>query len=314
MLRFDDRVAIVTGSGGNPGLGRAHAMLLASRGAKVVVNDIGSSAGLRGSNANAHADAVVKEILDAGGEAVADTHSVIGESNANAVVQTALAAFGRIDILVNNAGVAMIADLDEISAADIELTINTHVLGSIYMTRAVWPHMREQGYGRIVNTTAGAGYHGLPRASVYATAKAACFGFARTIAVDGAPFGILCNSVAPGAWTGLWPAAWGQDHEIVQSLQSNPGMGAEMVAPVVALLAHESCPVTGECISSMGGHTTRVLVSGNGGFTPVGQPSIEALRDHWDEVTDTGDSAYLLVGELSQVLDLGSARDVVYTP
>jgi NAD(P)-dependent dehydrogenase (short-subunit alcohol dehydrogenase family) len=314
MLRFDGRVAIVTGSGGNPGLGRAYAMLLASRGAKVVVNDIGSSASVRGSNANAHAEVVAKEILDAGGEAVADTHSVIGEETSSAVVQTALDAFGRVDILVNNAGVAMIADIDEISATDIELTIGTHVLGMIYMTRAVWPHMRGQGYGRIVNTTAGAGYHGLPRASVYATAKAACFGFTRTIAVDGAPFGIVCNSIAPGAWTGLWPAAWGANHDIVRSLETNPGMGAEMVAPAVAFLAHESCPVTGECVSSMGGRTTRVLMSNTVGFTPDGEPSIEVLRDNWSSVTDPDGASYLLVGELSQALDLGSARDVTYTP
>jgi NAD(P)-dependent dehydrogenase (short-subunit alcohol dehydrogenase family) len=310
-MRFDDRVAIVTGAGGNPGLGRAHAMLLASRGAKVVVNDLGAGKPLRGSSTNARAEVVVKEILDAGGEAVADAHSVFGEENAAAVVKTALDAFGRIDILVNNAGVAWIADLDEMSSADIELTINTHVLGTIYMARAVWPHMREQGYGRVVNTTSGAGYHGLPRASVYAAAKGAIFGFTRTLAIDGAPLGIVCNSIAPGAFSGMWPAAWGKDHEIVKAMEHNPAMRAELVSPTVAFLAHESCPVTGQCLSAMGGRTTQVLVSETAGITEA-EPSPESLQANWPTVADSTDAILLTTDGLLQMMDPSAARAVVY--
>jgi NAD(P)-dependent dehydrogenase (short-subunit alcohol dehydrogenase family) len=213
--------------------------------------------------------------------------------------------------LINNAGVAWIADIDEMSSTDIELTINTHVLGTIFMARAVWPHMRQQGYGRIVNTTSGAGYHGLPRASVYAAAKGAIFGFTRTLAIDGVPLGIVCNSIAPGAFSGMWPAAWGTDHEIVKAMATNPGMTAELVSPTVAFLAHEDCPVTGQCLSAMGGRTTQVLVSETAGVFET-QPTPESLQENWSAITDTEGAQVLTMEALLAMMDPSAARSVVY--
>src|SRR5262249_19530081 len=199
-MRFDRRVAIVTGAGGNPSLGRAYARLLALRGARVVVNDVGSGVGLPGCSDNAAAEAVVKEILDDGGEAVANTNSVATEASAKAVVQTAIDAFGRVDILVNNAGVCIFAPLDEISADDIRLTVDVHVLGTIWMSRAVWPHMRAARYGRIVNITSGA-MNGLRLLTVYGAAKGGIFSFTRTLAIEGADHNIRANSLSPAAGT-----------------------------------------------------------------------------------------------------------------
>lgn len=309
-LRYNGRVAIVTGAGGNPGLGRAHAMLLASRGAKVVVNDIGSSARIRGANTNANAETVAREIRDAGGEAVADTHSVVGEDSAKAVVQTATEAFGRIDILVNNAGVAAIADIDEVSVADIELTIGTSVFGTIYMTRAVWPHMVAQKYGRIINTSSGVGYAGLARGSIYAAAKAGVFGFTRSIAMDGDRHGIRCNAVAPAAWTGMWSAAWGSDHATVKSLRDNDRMKAEYVSPAVALLAHEQCPVNGECISSQAGRSQLVVVSHTTGIEEQ-EPTPESALHNWSRIADTTDALPLTVEAMIRHGGMGS-ETVVY--
>jgi NAD(P)-dependent dehydrogenase (short-subunit alcohol dehydrogenase family) len=151
-LRFEGRVAIVTGAGGNPGLGRSYALLLAERGAKVVVNDLGVGPDGRGV-VKAHADRVVKEIVDAGGEAIANTDSVSERDSAEGIVAAALDAWGQVDILINNAGVANVSLFSEISENDIHRVIDAHVMGNLWMCRAVWPHMTEAGYGRILNIT-----------------------------------------------------------------------------------------------------------------------------------------------------------------
>lgn len=199
-LRFDGRVAIVTGAGGQePSLGRSHAKLLAQRGAKVVVNDLG--VGPDGRNIlRANAEQVADEICTAGGEAVADLHSVADEDGARRVVQTALDVWGRVDILVNNAGVCFMAHFDEISDADIRNVIDVHLMGTVWMCRAAWPHMRDAGYGRIVNTTSGAMF-GLENLSIYGAAKGGIFGLTRGLAVEGAPLGIKVNALGPAANT-----------------------------------------------------------------------------------------------------------------
>lgn len=185
-LRFDGQVAIVTGAGGQaPSLGRSHAKLLAERGAKVVVNDLGVGPDGRGT-AQANAEQVVDEIRAAGGGAVTDQHSVAEEDGARAIVQTALDTWGRLDILVNNAGVAHIVHFDEISSADIRKVIDVHLMGTLWMCRAAWPVMRDAGYGRIVNTTSGAMF-GQENLSIYGTAKAGIFGLSRGLAIEGAP-------------------------------------------------------------------------------------------------------------------------------
>ena len=309
-LRFDGRVAVVTGAGGNPGLGRAYALLLASRGAQVVVNDIGAEAGLRGASTNAAAELVAREIRDAGGEAVADTNSVADEASAASIIRTALDAFGRIDIVVNNAGVCVFADLDEITATDIDLVMSTHVGGTIHVTRAAWPHLREQGYGRIINITS-SGFHGLPRGSIYGAAKGACFAFTRSIAIDGAPHGIICNSVEPAAWTGMVAATYGEDRPFIQAIKESHLMQASLVAPTVALLAHESCPVSGECISSAAGAVARVFISSTEGIVDPNQ-SLESLLEVWDNVMDLHKSKLLTIDDLGMPKEL--FLDTKYVP
>lgn len=174
-LRFDDRVAIVTGAGGQePSLGRSHALLLGERGAKVVVNDLGVGPDGRGIM-RANAEHVVEQIRAADGEAVADQHSVADEEGARSVVATALDTWGRLDIVVNNAAVCFMVHIDEISSADLRRIIDVHLMGTVWMCRAAWPHMREAGYGRIVNTTSGAMF-GIEHLSIYGAAKSGIFG------------------------------------------------------------------------------------------------------------------------------------------
>ena len=300
-LRFDGRVAIVTGAGGNPSLGRAYARLLASRGARLVVNDIGSGAALPGCSDNAAAETVVKEILDEGGEAVADTNSVAEEAGANAVVQTALDAFGQVDILVNNAGVCIFAPVDQISAADIHTTIDVHVLGTIWMSRAVWPHMVAARYGRIVNITSAA-MNGLRLLTVYGAAKGGIFGFTRTLAIEGADHNIRANTVNPAAGTRMANTTLREDSAFLKHMLSNP---PELVAPAVALLAHEDCPVNGECIAAGGGQFNRVFLSHTVGYADE-KPTIESLLANFDTVMDTSGAAMNLIPRPGEEVDVGA--------
>ncbi len=275
-LRFDGKVAIVTGAGGKPGLGRSHAMLLASRGAKVVVNDLGVGPDGLGRKRH-HADAVVQEILDAGGEAIADTNSVAEEDSAKAVVQTALDAWGKVDILVNNAGVAILAEFEEISSNDLQRVITVHVFGSIWMCRAVWPHMREAGGGRIVNTVSG-GLLGARYITIYGAAKGGIMSLTRGLAIEGRTHGIAVNSLGPAARTSaLEHLSQEQVHDLAPS--------ADLVSPLVAYLAHGSCPASGNYFESGGGRMVmRTFAEAKGYFTP--EPTIEAVAEHFDEITD----------------------------
>ena len=241
-MRFDGQVAVVTGAGGNPGLGRAHAMLLASRGAKVVVNDLGVGPDGR-SVLPSDPRAVVSEITAAGGEAIADLHSVADEAGARAVIRTALDAWGRVDVLVNNAGIGVVSGFDEIESTHLERVIGVHLMGSIWMCRAVWPHMREAGYGRIVNTTSGGmwGMHGL---TVYGTAKFGVYGLTRGLALEGGPYGIRVNAVSPGGVTNSFHYFYTiHDPDVLKAFMGH--QPAELVSPMVAFLAHRSCELTG---------------------------------------------------------------------
>jgi NAD(P)-dependent dehydrogenase (short-subunit alcohol dehydrogenase family) len=295
-LRFDGEVAIVTGAGGRPSLGRAFAHLLAARGARVVVNDLGVGPDGHGRR-RAHADLVAAEIAEAGGEAVADDHSVADERGARAIVQTALDRWGRIDILINNAGVVVLADFSEVASEDIRNIIDVHLLGSIWMARAVWPHMRERGHGRIVNIVS-ASLLGMRYVVPYGAAKGGILSLSRGLAVEGAPYGIRVNAVGPAAATAAL------------ALLSKPGAmdlapRAELVAPAVALLAHRECPVSGRYLESAGGRTVaRAFVESRGYHDPELTP--ESLRDHLDDVFDfTGATAIPdpLEGEYAHLVD-----------
>ncbi len=286
-LRFDGRTAVVTGAGGNPSLGRAHALLLAQRGANVVVNDIGQLPAALGYPGVACAEAVAKEIRSLGGNAVADTNSVASEEGAAAIVRTALDAFGSIDILINNAGICRVVSFEDMTPADFRQSIEVNLMGTVWTCRAAWQHMKAKGYGRIVNTSSGS-MAGFAWQTAYAAAKAGVFSFTRSLAAEGAEHGIKANTITPGALTRMVLAAQQETSPWIS--QAREHMPPEIVSPAVAFLAHETCPFTGECIESMGGHVSRMYLAHTCGFTAPAM-TIETLVERWQEAmagTDKG--------------------------
>ena len=279
-LRFDGRTALVTGAGGNPSLGRAHALLLASRGANVVVNDIGELPAALGYPGVASAEAVAEEIRAAGGKAVADTHSVADEGGAQAMIDAALSAFGSIDIVVNNAGICRVVSFEEMTPADFRQTIEINLMGTVQTCRAAWPHMKRAGYGRVVNISSGS-MAGLAWQTAYAAAKGGVYSFTRALASEGAEHGIKANSVIPGALTRMVYAAQAESSSfIAQAKQTLP---PEIVSPAVAFLAHETVPFTGECIESIGGHVSRFYLARTPGFDDPAM-TIETVAERWRDI------------------------------
>jgi len=280
-LRFDGRTAVVTGSGGNPGLGRAHALLLASRGANVVVNDIGELPAALDYPGIASAEAVAEEIRAAGGNAVADTNSVATEEGGAAIIETALDAFGGIDILVNNAGICRVVSFEEMTLSDFRQTMEVNFMGTVHTCRAAWPHMKRQGYGRIVNISSGS-MTGLPWQTAYAASKGAVYSFTRALASDGMEYGIKANSVIPGALTRMVYAV--QDEATSSFIADSKGkMLPELVSPAVAFLAHESVPFTGECVESFGGHLSRFYLARTPGIDDPDM-TVETLAERWQDI------------------------------
>ena len=268
-LSFEGRVAVVTGAG--RGIGRAHALLLAGRGASVVVNDLGGSTEGVGADAGP-ASTVVAEILAAGGVAIADTSDVAAVAGAQALVDTAVDRFGRVDILINNAGIIRWAGLPEADADNLAAHLAVHVGGSFNTARAAWPHMVEQHYGRIVMTTS-AGVFGLPNNTAYATAKGGVIGLTRSLTTAGAEHGIKVNAIAPAAYT---------------RMASGPGadqLPPDFVAPMVAFLAHEECPVSGEIYAAGAGRFSRVFIGVTEGYVQPGA-TIEDVAEHWATIND----------------------------
>jgi NAD(P)-dependent dehydrogenase (short-subunit alcohol dehydrogenase family) len=275
---FDGRVAVVTGAG--RGIGRAYAHLLAERGARVVVNDLGGTMEGEGSDAGP-AESVVKEIIGAGGKAIPDTSDVSTVSGGLALIDAAVGEFGRIDIVVNNAGVIRWGGLPDADADNLEGHLAVHVGGSFNTTRAAWPHMVEQAYGRVVMTTS-TGMFGLADNLGYATAKAGVIGMTRSLTVAGRPHGIKINLVAPSAWTRMAGA-------VETPTQSTPKqMEPELVAPMVAFLAHEACDVSGEIYLAGGGRFARIFIAATEGFVPTlpAQATIEDIAKNWDAIND----------------------------
>lgn len=273
-LNFDGRVAVVTGAG--RGIGRAYALLLAERGAHVVVNDLGGSIGGDGIDETPAAD-VVAEIVAAGGTAVADTSDVSSVVGSASLIGTALDRFGRIDVLVNNAGIIRWAGMPDVDLDNLERHHAVHVAGSFNTTRAAWPHMAEQGYGRIVMTTS-AGVFGLPANLSYAAAKGATIGMVRSLTTAGAPLGIHINAIAPAAVTRM---GGGDDGP------PPANMDPALVAPMVGYLAHESCTVSGEVFAAGSGRFTKVFIAETEGYVhPDLTPTIEDVAANWDVITD----------------------------
>ncbi|OBB91820.1 SDR family NAD(P)-dependent oxidoreductase [Mycobacterium sp. 852002-30065_SCH5024008] len=249
QLRFDDRVAVVTGAG--RGLGREYALLLAARGAKVVVNDTGGA--LTGAGADAGpAHDVVSEIRAAGGDAVACTESVTTPQGGQAIIQAALDNYGRIDVLIHNAGNVRRGSLKEMSYEDFDAVIDVHLRGAFHVARPAFPLMSDARYGRIVLTSSIGGLYGNHGVANYAAAKAGLLGLSNVVALEGAADGVLCNVIVPSAVTRM---AEGLD------ISAYPPMGTELVAPVVGLLAHESCPVTGEILVAIAGRVARAVIA-----------------------------------------------------
>ena len=277
---FEGRVAVVTGAG--RGLGRAYARLLAERGAKVVVNDLGGSMEGEGSDAGP-AQKVVDGIIAAGGEAVADTHDVSTQAGGEAIIGTAIESFGRIDVLVNNAGIIRYAGLPEIELDNLERHLAVHLLGSFNTMRAAWPHFVEQGYGRVVLTTS-SGMFGMDNNLSYAAAKAGTDGMARSAKLAGEPHNIKVNLIAPAAMTRM---GGGPEEEPAEAAEGMPYMPSAAVAPMVAYLAHEDCPVSGEIYTAGAGRFARVFLASTEGYAHEGgDASVEDVAKNWDAIND----------------------------
>jgi len=280
QLRYDGRVAIVTGAGG--GLGRQYALLLASRGAQVVVNDLGGSVTGGGASPRA-ADLVVEEITAAGGEAVANYDSV---EDGDKIVQQALDVYGRIDIIVNNAGILRDRTFHKMSQDDWDAVYRVHLFGAFKVTHAAWPHMRQNGYGRIVMTSSSSGIYGNFGQANYGAMKLGLMGLANTLALEGAKYDIQVNTIAPIAKSRMTEGLGYLGPEVMDALDP------VRVAPLVAYLCHESCQENGKKYEVGGGwmaevrweRTQGVMLPLSHAITP------EDVASKWDEITDFTDS------------------------
>ncbi len=271
-LRFDGRTAVITGAG--QGLGRAYALLLADRGAQVVVNDIVAEA----------ADRVVDEIIASGGTAIADHHSVTTPEGGVALAEQAQDGFGAIHIVINNAGVNRAADFvdmtPETGSELFDEMIAIHLLGPCHVLWPLWPAMVEQGYGRVVNIASGAVW-GLRGQWAYAACKAGVMGLTRTLAREGRYHGVQVNCALPWAVTGPSPDRSGDQFGAIIGAHMRP----ENVAPAIVWLAHEDCPTTGESFTVDGGRMARLGWVASEGHTDLA-PTPESCRDHWDQIMD----------------------------
>lgn len=277
-IRFDDKVAVVTGAGG--GLGRQHALELARRGAKVVVNDLGGSVDGSGGNSEA-ALGVVEEIKSAGGEAIANGSSVSDRAGAEKIIQDTLDAFGRIDILINNAGILRDRTFKKMTLDDFQIVLDVHLMGSVNCTRAAWDHMVNQKYGRIVMTTSSSGLYGNFGQSNYGAAKLALVGFMNTLKLEGAKYNVKVNTIAPVAATRMT--------EDIMPKEALEALRPELVTPAVMYLASEEAP-DGTIIEAGAGYYSKVhIVEGQGIHLP-GEVSVDDIAANWSKISDMSDA------------------------
>jgi len=270
LIQFNDRVAIVTGAG--RGLGREHALFLAARGAKVVVNDSSSE----------HAAATANDIVQRGGIAIADTHSVADPDAASAIVKTALDEFGALHIVLNNAGRGgPTGTIEQTTDQQVATIISTHLVGSYNVSRAAWAHFRQQRFGRILMTSSSAaiGSLGMP---AYSMAKAGLIGLARSLALEGAADNILVNVLMPIGYTRS--AALNPNEDTRKWMEDN--FAPQMCSPAAAWLVHDEVPCTGQILTTGAGRTALISTMGIPGWSGGPDATIEGLRDHWSEVVD----------------------------
>ena len=284
-LGYDGKVAIITGAGG--GLGRQHALLMAKRGALIVVNDLGGSVDGTGASASA-AQKVVDEIKAAGGEAVADHNSVATPEGGEAIVQTAIDTYGRVDIVINNAGILRDKAFHNMEPDLLNPVLDVHLKGAFYVTKPAFVRMREQGYGRIICTSSAAGVFGNFGQTNYGAAKMGLVGFTRVLGVEGAKFNIKANAIAPLAMTRM-------TENILGGLKDKLDPG--LVSPLVAFLAHEDCPVTGQLFSVGGGRVAQVFLGETNGYYNAALTP-EDVQSNWDTITDR--STYAVPSNLGE--------------
>jgi NAD(P)-dependent dehydrogenase (short-subunit alcohol dehydrogenase family) len=302
QIRLDNRVAIVTGAG--RGLGRSHALLMAARGAKVVVNDLGTE--LDGAGADrAVADQVVDEIRKAGGQAVANHDSVTTPESAARIVKTALDVFGTVDIVVNNAGIIRKKPFLEHTADDLAALVAVHQAGSFFVSQAAFAVMKDKGYGRFIFTTSVGGLRANPNVAGYGSAKAGIVGLAYVVALAGSPYGIAANVISPYGYTRMANAPL-TPVDTSRAHLTRP----ELVSPVVVYLASKECTLNHEILTVGGGAVARTVIAlGPGWRAPTPEElTPEAIRDHLDQIMDISRFANPLSSDDEVALFLGGQR------
>lgn len=269
-LRFDNRVAVITGAGN--GLGRAYALEFGKRGAKVVVNDLGGSVKGEGKSSKA-ADIVVEEIKKAGGQAVANYDSV---ENGHSIIKTAIDAFGQVDILVNNAGILRDVSILKMTEKEWDSVMNVHLKGSFNLVNAAWKHMRAKGYGRIINTSSGSGAYGNFGQANYGAAKLGVHGFTNVISKEGEKYNIRTNSIIPVAASRMT--------EDIFTPELLKLFVPEKIVPLVVYLCHESCQNNGHLFEVAGGWFTRLRWQRAEGTFLTGNITAEDIKKNWDNI------------------------------
>ncbi|MGB0819819.1 MAG: SDR family oxidoreductase [Parvibaculales bacterium] len=281
-LDFTDKVVIVTGAGG--GLGKSHALEFARRGAKVVVNDLGGAMDGSGGSSEA-AEAVVAEIKEAGGEAIANGSSVTDDAGVDNMIKQTMDAYGRIDVLVNNAGVLRDKSFAKMEINDFTFVVDVHLFGTMKPTKAVWPIMKEQGYGRIMVTSSSSGLYGNFGQANYGAAKLGVVGFMNTLKLEGQKDNIHINALAPVAWTRMT--------ENLMPAEMEDMLTPERVTPAVVFMCSEGAP-TGKIIcAGAGAYTSAAIVETKGVY--LGEnPSAEDVAENWETISKIDDAAKAL--------------------
>ncbi len=286
---FTDRVAIVTGAGG--GLGRCHALELARRGAKVVINDLGGAVDGTGGSSDA-ALAVVEEIKSMGGEAIANGGSVSDRAGAQSIVDDAMNAWGRVDIVINNAGILRDKSFHKMELDDFETVIDVHLMGSVFVTRAAWPIMREQNYGRVVVTTSPSGLYGNFGQTNYGAAKLGLVGFMNSLKIEGAKNNIHTNAIAPVAATRMT--------ENLISEQAQAALAPELITPGVVYLCSEDAP-NGVVLQAQGGQFSIACIVENQGVDLGVDATAEDIADNWQKISNLAGAEPRGMLQLSEV-------------